>query len=162
MKQEIRMTNPDKIPTKAGRPDPSTTGLIPLNSLDPHSVEPVEPQPPPYVPEPLFNKRLMLAWAMGAAAVWFTVKFVVPVAIDSAKTAVVESVKEVEANGGVVRIKIERDKNGKIYNITRIETPAVPVPAKAPAAAGSPAATPTLPADPATAQEPVKKPATKK
>ena len=162
MKQEIRMTNPDKIPAEALRPDPSTTGLIPLHSLDPHSVEPVEPQTPPYVPEPLFNKRLMLAWAMGAAAVWFTVKFVVPVAIDSAKTAVVESVKEIEANGGAVKLKIERDRNGNIYKITRIETPALPVPAKAPAAVGSPPATTALPADQATAQEAAKKPATKK
>ena len=144
------MTNPDKIRAEALHPDPSTTGLIPLDSLDPHNVEPVEPQAPPYVPEPLFNKKLMLVWAMGAAAVWFTVKFVVPIAVDSARTAVVETVKEVEADGGV-RIRIDRDKNGKIFHITPIEAPAVPSPA-----------TPVPPSGVAPPPDPAKAPPAKK
>jgi hypothetical protein len=142
------MTDPDKIRAEALRPDPSATGMVPLDSLDPNSIEPLEPQPPAYAPEPLFNKKLMLAWALGAAAVWFAVKFVVPIAVDSARTAVVESVREVETNGGV-RIKIERDKTGKIYNITRIEGPATPAATAAPAAgAAVPAPTPPAAAQP--------------
>ena len=132
------MTDPDKIRAEAVHADPATTGIIPLDSLDPHGVEAIEPEPAPYVQEPLFNKKLMLAWALGAAAVWFAVKFIVPVAIDSAKTAVVESVKEVEANGGTVRIRIDRDKNGRIYNITKIETPAPPAAVATPAAPAIP------------------------
>jgi hypothetical protein len=160
MKQETRMTNPDKIPASAPLPDPSTTGLIPLDSLEPQSLEPVEQQTPPYVPEPLFNKKIMLIWAMGAAAVWFTVKFVVPIAVDSARTAIVESVKEVETNG--VRIKIQRDRTGNIYNITTVENPPPPAAAKAPVPAGTPATTATPASGAAPLPEPAKAPKTKK
>ena len=136
------MNEADKIRAEALHADPATTGLIPLDSLDAQSVEPIEPQARPYVQEPLFNKKLMLVWALGAAAVWFVVKFVVPIAFESAKTAVVESVKEVEANGGTLKIRIDRDKNGRIYNITRIETPAPPTATASPAAPATPAAAP--------------------
>ena len=155
------MTDPDKIRAEAVRPDPATTGIMPVGSLDFNSVEPVEPEPPPYVPEPLFNKKLMLAWALGAAAVWVTVKFVVPIAVESAKVAVVETVKEVEANGGV-RFKIERDKTGRIYKITRIEGPVTPLPAAAPPAPAASVPVPKAPPDAAPQPDPAKAPTKKK
>lgn len=155
------MTDPDKIRAEALRHDPAMTGMIPLDSLDPDSIEPVEPASPPYVPEPLFNKKLMLAWALGAAAIWFSVKFVVPIAVQSARTAVVKTVREVETNGGV-RVKIERDKTGKIYKITRIDGPVAPAPPTAAPAAGAAVAAPAAPADVTPAPDPAKAPTKKK
>ena len=112
------MQNPDER-------DPQTrlhdTGIMPFDSLDETSLEPIEPAPPPYKKEPLFNKKVMLVWAIGAAAVWFAVSVVLPIAFQSAKTAIVQSIKEAETdNGGTVTIT----RNGRGISITR--TPAPP------------------------------------
>jgi hypothetical protein len=140
VKQETGMTEPDKIRAEALHADPDTTGLVPLDSLDPRSVEPIQPQAPPYVQEPLFNKKVMLAWAFGAAAVWFAVKMIVPIAIESAKTAVVESVQEVNKQHPGSTVTITR--NGKVITITRTEPAAPPTATATPAAPATSAAPP--------------------
>ena len=126
------MNEPEKRPSEPLAPDPPLTGLVPLESLERRDLEPVA-VPGPYVPEPLFNKKLMLVWALGAAAIWFLVKFITPIAIESAKTAVVESVKAANEQHPGTTVKIER--NGSVISITRV--PAPPAAAAAPAPPGS-------------------------
>jgi len=124
------MTEPEKRPAEPLTPHPPLTGLIPLDELERRDLDPV---PAPYVPEPLFNKKLMLMWALGAAAIWFAVKFITPIAIESAKTAVVESVKAANEQHPGTTVKIER--NGNVISITRV--PAPPPATAAPAPPGS-------------------------
>ena len=103
---------------------------VPLD--DPHSVEPVEEIPPQ---EPLFNKRAMFLWALGAFIVWFAVTRAVPRAKEAAKAAIVQRVKEAEQNrGGTVTIR----RNGEVITITR--TPESQTGTAAPAASANPAA----------------------
>ena len=116
--------------------------------LDYAEIEPIEPAPAPYVKEPLFNKKVMLMWAAGAALVWFAVSFVLPIAFESAKVAIVESIKEAEKSGS--NVVIERDGN-KITITTRKSQPAgttaIP-PAAGPAATTAEPAKPLQPAKP--------------
>ena len=128
------MTGPEKRPANALPAEPPVTGIIPLDSLDRQDIEPAAPPVTPYEPEPLFNKKLMLAWAIGAACVWFAVKFITPIAIESARTAIVESVKE-QNPGTTVTIR----KNGRTITITR-ETPPAPTTVTAPAPPPAPPA----------------------
>ena len=133
---------PDDIPQKPVELEPPVTAIVQgIDSFQPHAVE---PPPPAYVKEPLFNKKVMVVWALAAFAVWFTVKMVIPVVIQSVKTAVVESVKEAEQKG-VKKVTIRR--NGRVIEITT-DAPAAGTPAPAPTAApatpaGTPAGTPT-------------------
>jgi hypothetical protein len=136
---------PDDIPQKPVDLEPPVTGIVQgLDSYQPHSVE---PPPPAYVKEPLFNKKVMVVWALAAFAVWFTVKMVIPVVIQSVKTAVVQSVKEAEQSG-VKKVTIRR--NGRVIEITT-DAPATPLPPgtaapATPAAAPAPAAKAVTPA----------------
>lgn len=135
---------PDDIPQKPLDLDPSTTAMSKgIDSFEPHAMEPV---PPAYVREPLFNKKVIVVWALAAFAVWFTVKMVFPVVLESVKTAVVESVKEAEQKGGG-KVKVSR-KNGVITITT-----------DAPAPAGSAAPAVAIPAAPTGAAAPAPVPA---
>src|SRR5512132_1647278 len=127
---------PDDIPQKPVDLEPPVTGIVQgLDSFQPHAVE---PPPQAYVREPLFNKKVMMAWALAAFAVWFAVKMVIPVVVQSVKTAVVESVKEAEQKG-VKKVTIRR--NGRVIEITTDAPAATPLPPGA-AAPATPAATP--------------------
>ena len=110
--------------------------------LDYAEIEPTEPAPAPYVKEPLFNKKVMLAWAVGAAVVWFAVSVVLPIAFESAKSAIVQSLKEAEKSGS--NVVIERD--GQTIRITT--RPAQPAGTAAPAASATPQPTVVQPAKP--------------
>ena len=134
------MQNPDERNLETGMHDP---GLTSFDSLQEGSLEPIEPAPPPYKKEPLFNKKVMLAWAIGAAAVWFVFSFVLPIAFESAKSAIVQTIKEAETeNGGTVTIT----RNGRGITITRTNAPAATTPAAG--AAPSATATPPVPVQP--------------
>jgi hypothetical protein len=125
---------PDEIPQKPVDLDPPITEITQrIDSFQQHDVEPI---PPPYVREPLFNKKVMAVWALGALAVWFAFRVVLPVAFESAKSAIVENINQAEASRGRGPIRIERTKNG--ITITTDE------PAHPPAA-GAPPATPVIP-----------------
>ena len=117
-----------------------------LSSVEPMenaSLEPADPAPPAYKPEPLFNKKVMLVWAVGAAIVWFAVSFVLPIAFESAKSAIVQSVKEAEGTGSNVVI----DAAG--HKITIHTQPAQPAGTAAPPAKPvTPAPAPATPANP--------------
>jgi hypothetical protein len=116
--------------------------------LDYGEIEATEPPPAPYVKEPLFNKKVMLAWAAGAALVWFAVKVVLPIAFESARTAIVQSIKEAEKTGSNVVIK----RDGQTITIST--QPAQPAGKAAPAATAAPAPTGTEPSKPVTPPKP--------
>ena len=146
---------PDNNPQKPVDLEPPVTGIVQgVDSFQPHSVE---PPPPAYVKEPLFNKKVMVVWALAAFALWFTVKMVFPVVLQSVKTAVVESVKEAEQkSGGKVTIR----RAGRMIEITtKDEPPAAGTPAAAPVAAP---ATPAGTAAPAPKVVPPPAPSAKK
>lgn len=125
---------PDEISQKPVDLDlPITEITQRIDSFEQHDVEPV---PPPYVREPLFNKKVMAAWALGALAVWLAFTVVLPAAFESVKTTVVERINEKQAARGRAPIRVTRTKNG--ITITTDE------PAHPPAA-GAPAATPVIP-----------------
>lgn len=143
---------PDDIPQKPLDLDPSTTAMTKgIDSFEPHPMEQV---PPAYVREPLFNKKVMVVWALAAFAVWFTVKMVFPVVLESVKTAVVEGVKEAEQKGGG-KVKVSR-KNGVITITTDAPAPAGSATPALPPAVAIPAA-PTGAAAPAPVPAPAKK-----
>lgn len=121
--------------------------LPPFESFEDASLEPMGATPLDYRKEPLFNKKVMLAWAIGAAMVWFAVSFVLPIAFESAKTAIVQSIKEAEKSGS--NIVIERDGQ----KITIHTQPSRTEADAKPAAAAQPPA-PAAPADPANPQGP--------
>jgi hypothetical protein len=127
------------------------TGMIPFDALENASLEPVEPAPPSYKKEPLFNKKVMLAWAIGAAVVWFAVSFVLPIAFESAKTAIVQSIKEAEGTGS--NIIIQRDGQ-QITITTKPAKPPKPVKPAGPAAPAAGIPVPAAPADPTNPQGP--------
>ncbi|MEO8194323.1 MAG: hypothetical protein ABI681_10780 [Gemmatimonadales bacterium] len=128
-----------------------TTGVMPgAQRIDPLDASAIEPLPVPDVPlyraEPLFNKRVMFVWAIAAFAVWMAVTFVVPIAVEAAKSAIVSSLETAGANtAGRGKVTITRTKNG--ITITRTE----PIPAST--AAPAPVAAPAEPA-PAVTPEP--------
>ena len=119
------------------------TGLIPLDSFDQAGLEPLPDAAPPYVKEPLFNKKVMALWALGALAVWFAFSVVAPIVFESTREAVREAVKEAATNSEGT-ITVHRSRDGKVYTITRepnntitvrsSEEPAPPAPAPEPAA----------------------------
>ena len=126
------------------------TVLSPFEPLENASLEPLESDPPAYNKEPLFNKKVMLAWAIGAAVVWFAVSFVLPIAFESAKSAIVQSVKEAEGTGSNVVI----DAGGhKITIHTQPAPPATPATPATPAATAGTAA-PAAKPDPTNSQGP--------
>jgi hypothetical protein len=125
---------PDEIPQKPVDVDPPITEIA--QRIDSFQQRDVEPVPPPYVREPLFNKKVMAVWALGALAVWFAFKVVLPVAFESVKSTVVERINEEQAARGRGPIRVDRTKDG--ITITTDD------PARPPAA-GAPAATPVIP-----------------
>jgi hypothetical protein len=145
------MTGPENLTSDPDSVETRVTGVVPVELPEGLGVEPIPPAPA-YKPEPVFNKKVMLAWALGAAALWLTVKFITPIAVDSAKTAIVETVKEVnerENPGTTVTIT----RNGKVISITRTQgNPAAPAasakPAAAPKETGSPPTKVEAPAPP--------------
>ena len=66
---------------------------IPLD--DPNALEPVAPPQ-----EPLFNKKAMVLWALGAFIVWFMVTQSVPIAKRAAREAIIQRIQEAETNTG--------------------------------------------------------------
>ena len=152
------MQNPDE---RAAETRMRETGVIPAESFERDYLEPVESAPPPYVKEPLFNKKVMLAWALGAFAVWFAVSMIVPIAMESAKTSIREAVQEVDkGSDGTITIR----RNGKVISITRGKDPQVivtPDPAALPAGSAVPPATVAPPA-PTLPPVPVEAPARKR
>lgn len=132
------MDEHDKRAPRTAPADPAVTGIVSLDSLDRQDVEPLPPSPPPYEAEPLFNKKVMLLWALGAAGVWFAVKLIFPIAVDSAKTAIIESVNQGSQQHPDATITITR--NGKVITIRR-----APPPGSAAAASPAPAAAPAAP-----------------
>jgi hypothetical protein len=87
-------------------PDDRFDMLMPNEPLAP------EPQNPPKL-EPLFNKKVMVVWAVAAFTLWFAVTQVIPVALRSAKTAIAEAVEEAGRPGANGQEKIIVLPNGK-------------------------------------------------
>lgn len=136
------------------------TGLMPADSLGQAAIEPIEEAPPAYVKEPLFNKKVMFAWALGAFAVWFAVRMIVPIVTETARTSIREAVQEVETGtDGTITIR----RNGKVISITRGPNPTVKVDREVIALPPAPAATTVEPTPVApAASPPAKAPATKR
>ncbi len=63
------------------------------DDLDPLPPPPADlvPTEPPYVKEPLFSKKVMAAWAVGALLVWFAFTFIVPEVVRAVKAEIVRS-----------------------------------------------------------------------
>ena len=126
-----------------------------LDNLNPHQVEPAEEDLLAYKQEPLFNKRVMIVWAGFALAVWFVMSFVVPAAMQSAKSAIREAVREAETTTGPNgTTKVIILPNGKRITIKTDNPPEAGTPAPAEAAPAAP-----LPAQPSALPAPVVPPA---
>jgi hypothetical protein len=119
------------------------TGVMPADSLGQYGLEPLNEAPSPYAKEPLFNKKVMLAWALAAFAVWWGVNMIAPMVIDTVRTSINEAVQEVETGSdGTITIR----RNGKVISITRGPNPTVivqPEGKAAPPAPTTPATRPT-------------------
>lgn len=48
--------------------------------------------------QPLFNRRRMVAWAIVTFVAWFSVTQIIPIAFESAKTAIKERLREATSN----------------------------------------------------------------
>ena len=123
------MTNPLNNPAEQERN--RITGMIPVDSLDAYAVEPTEQQPPVKL-EPLFNKKVMVAWAAFAFGVWFVMSVVVPAAFHSAKFAIRDAVRETETVGPNGTIKVIVLPNGKRITIRTDAPPEAGTPVPAP------------------------------
>lgn len=125
--------------------------VAPLDSLEPHQLTPDEEDLLAYQREPLFNKRVMIVWAGFALAIWFVMSFVVPAAMQSAKIAIREAVREAETNTGPNGTeKVIILPNGKRITIRTDGPPEAGLPAPATAAPAAPKE-----AEPATPPAPV-------
>jgi hypothetical protein len=140
------MQNPEEREREARLHDTVLSSFDPLENA---SLEPIDSAQAAYKKEPLFNKKVMLVWAIGAAVVWFAVSFVLPIAFESAKSAIVQSIKEAEGTGS--NIIIQRDGQ-QITITTKPAKPAKPpkpaVPAVPAAGTPVPAAAPANPTNP--------------
>ena len=147
--EDINMSDPLNYPAREQQ------NRAALDDLNPHQLEPAEEDLLAYKQEPLFNKKVMIAWAGFALAVWFVMSFVVPAAMQSAKSAIREAVREAETTTGPNgTTKVIILPNGKRITI-RTDNPADAGTA-APAATE---ATPPAPAQPAALPAPVAAPA---
>jgi len=133
-----------------------TTGLQGLRQIEGlgGQVEPMpEVDPPVYVKEPLFSKKVMLAWAAGAFIVWFAFSFIVPEIVEEVKESIVSSMEQSGSNTATKTVI--RTKNG--ITITRtergitIDRPGLPPQPAEPLKPGVPA--PTAPAAPPAAAD---------
>jgi len=131
------MNDPSR-PQKEITRDLAVTGVMKKADLNLESIHgeydlPVSPGEAAYRKEPLFNKRVMVTWAAITLGAWIFLKLVVPVAVHSAKTAIVESVKEAESRkggpGSGRAIRIERNGNSIVITTDELKPPAVTVPA---------------------------------
>ena len=135
------MTNPLNNPAEQERN--RITGMIPL---DPYAVEPAEQQAPIKL-EPLFNRKVMIAWAAFALGAWFVMSVVVPAAFHSAKSAIREAIRETETVGPNGTTKVIILPNGKRITIRTDAPPEAGTAAPAPAPPQGPAvAQPAAPA----------------
>ncbi len=102
-------------PTREPRP----TDVFQQHDFDlglPDESQLAEEMPADYVREPLFSRRVMIAWATGAFVLWFGVTFIVPEIVSSIKAEIRESVREPGTN---TRVRV-RDRT------VIIETPGGP------------------------------------
>jgi hypothetical protein len=63
------------------------TGIVP-GAGEAWPPAPVEPEPPAYVKEPLFSKKVLAGWAIGTLVVWFAFTVVVPEIVRSVKAEI--------------------------------------------------------------------------
>jgi hypothetical protein len=118
---------------------------------------------PPMVPEteaeraarqPLFNKGRMIFWAMITLVAWLSITKVLPIAFESAKSAIKESLAEASKPGVNPEIRTIILPNGKKITITK-NGHGVTISETSPGEAAAPApATVTLPPKPAAPPEP--------
>jgi hypothetical protein len=151
---ETPMTEPDSQQDKtrvqnAELPTGVMRGMQQLDSLnarvEPLGEYPDDITPPPYVKERLFSRKVLFGWAAATLIVWFAFSFIVPVILESVKTAVVESIRENAQPAG----SNTRDPG-------RGAQPALPVPPTPdalPAPAASPAPSVATPARPGASVE---------
>lgn len=110
---------------------------------DLESRVPLAPEPQSYVREPLFSKKVMIAWAAGAFIVWFGFSFIVPEIVGAIRTAIESSVEPEGSNGAVKRVITTR--NGTKITIER-EGVTVAAPPAPPPSTAEPEAAPAAPA----------------
>lgn len=141
------MQNPGDPAGQEFREPPVTevsNGAAGFSALDRDGLDRVPPAPP-YVREPLFNRKVMAAWAIAAFVVWFGVTFIAPTIFDSVRDSVITRVEDHNARGGQ-KITVTRRGRTIISVETDKKAPAVvvePIPPAPPA--GAPAAAPTTP-----------------
>lgn len=133
------MTIPDERPGYSPEREDERflEGGIERQSLERQTSEPVPKQ------EPLFNKKVMILWALGALAVWMAVQLVLPEVKATARDAVIQRVKEAEQTSGG-RVKV-RTRGGVITITTDQPRSATEAQPAKPAAPGGtqPATAPT-------------------
>ena len=101
------------------------------SGLDPY---PLEPSPPPAAQEPLFNKKVMLLWAMAALIFGVGGTVLLRTVKATAREAIIQAVKEGEQKSGG-RVKVQRNRG--VITITTETPPAGTAAQPAPAPTGS-------------------------
>lgn len=93
------MTDPREAQPKPLAADPEITGVMrSMDQLDSLNANPLEPLPsadefgleaPLYKREPLFSRKVMIAWAAATLVLYFWVTFIVPIVIETVKAEIV-------------------------------------------------------------------------
>ena len=117
--------------------DPSQeTGFVPAARRDPLDTAFTEPPPlessaldeatrtgtSRYDLGPLFNKRVMIVWALGAFALWFAVAVIRPVVVEAVKDAVMDNIKQPGSAASRGGITVTRNPDGSVTVTRRGET----------------------------------------
>lgn len=87
--------------------------------------------PAGYRREPLFSRRVMIAWATGAFLLWFGVTFIVPEIVNSVKAEIRENMREPGTNTRTIRVRdrtVIIETPGRPSVADRVVVPAPPEP----------------------------------
>jgi hypothetical protein len=148
------MTDPRHVPAAPGNSaEPTVTtgiarGMNQLEDLENRLPQPTEAELA-YAKEPLFSKKVLVAWAAAALAVWMAFNIVVPVIKETIRAAVVEGIEEPGSNTATKRVIVT--PNGTRITISRDVVGAPqgpPVVVGTPEKPTAPEAVPALPAEP--------------
>ena len=63
--------------------------------LDPHAIDPIASAPPPeFKKERVFSRKVLFGWAGATLVIWFLVRVIAPIVVESVQSAIVSSIED--------------------------------------------------------------------
>jgi hypothetical protein len=105
--------------------------------LESHALDPVETVPPQkYKKERLFSRKVLFGWAAATLVLWFSIRVIAPIVVESVESAIVSSIEADDARSGAAAVPAP-----PVPPVPAVAPVPPPDPANAPDAALAPEAT---------------------